>query len=89
MFVYEHFPNIAPTPNVFAEFREDSYEKDLSGEYILNKLGECIPRQPRTSLWSNTRGCGNFGLVVDKENEFCFRTYLVNRVGSNTIIISV
>ena len=44
MFVYEHFPNIVPVLNIFAEFLEDSFEKDLSGEYILNELGKDIPR---------------------------------------------
>ena len=38
MFVYEHFPNIAPAPNVFPEFLEDGFERDLSGEHIFNDL---------------------------------------------------
>ena len=29
---------------------------------------------------TNTRGLGNFGLMVDIENEFFFRPYLVNHV---------
>ncbi|GFZ03863.1 hypothetical protein Acr_16g0004870 [Actinidia rufa] len=47
MFVYEHFPNIAPISNVFAEVLEGSFERDLSGKYILNELGESIPRHQR------------------------------------------
>ena len=47
MFVYKHFPSIAPIPIVFTEFLEDSFEREMSAEHILNELGEHILRHQR------------------------------------------
>ena len=61
MFVFELFPNIAPTQNVHTEFLEDNFERDLSGEHIFNELGESIPqrqRQPQTAMWNKPEGLG-------------------------------
>ncbi|GFZ00992.1 hypothetical protein Acr_14g0006270 [Actinidia rufa] len=66
MFVFELFPNIAPTPNVFTEFLEDSFERDLSEEHIFNELGESIPQHQRPYLLCYLdSGAGVSSIVLD------------------------
>ena len=79
MFIYEHFPHIAPIPKPYSAFCKDIYESDdednfrLDGEGKKNKKRDILLRMDRRS---ETRSPGNLGLVIDLEKEFCFRPYM-------------